>query len=330
MSLTSLLTVMVKSLTYDLTILDNVKTDLGITDKESDARLATWIKQGSGAIASYCNRVFGKEILEEKFWPQREAFSVVRGSLDVLQLGRWPVSALPSLAGIAAPAAPVLSQAAGGQMGGRRYYVKASYVTSSGDETPGSQEAYLQLSAGNLLQVASPPQDAAGLAIGWNLYVGRSSWKEVLQNAAPLPIGSGWSETVTGLVTSAASLPSMVLVVENGVVLIEGVDFDVDANQGHLVRLDVNGYPKPWRALPIVVDYAAGYDLLTELPYPLEQATISFVKRLYFAADRDPLLRQESIPGIRDAQYWVATGKEGALTPYEQGLIDPYRVPVAR
>lgn len=106
---------------------------------------------------------------------------------------------------IAAPAAPVLSQVTGGALGGATYFAKVTLVSPSG-ETTLSTEASLAVAAGGLLQVGAPA--AAGNAIGWNLYAATSSGAEVLQNAAPLALGTGWTEPATGLV-SGASPPSV-------------------------------------------------------------------------------------------------------------------------
>jgi len=105
---------------------------------------------------------------------------------------------------IAAPAAPVLSQIAGGALGAATYFAKVTLVSPSGETTP-SAEASLAVATNGLLQVGAPA--ATGNAIGWNVYVATSSGAETLQNAAPLALDTGWTEPVTGLV-SGASPPS--------------------------------------------------------------------------------------------------------------------------
>lgn len=39
--------------------------------------------------------------------------------------------------------------------------------------------------------------------------------------------------------------------------------------------------------------------------------------------------KQEDVPGVYSASYWVSTGGEGAMTPDVADLLDNYRVPVA-
>lgn len=88
---------------------------------------------------------------------------------------------------ISPPSAPTLSQgpaAFGGLTGQGTYYVKTTYITKNG-ETLASSESSLAVSDGNVLQIAPPPADTKGLAIGWNVYVGKSSGAEVLQSTPP-------------------------------------------------------------------------------------------------------------------------------------------------
>lgn len=106
---------------------------------------------------------------------------------------------------IAAPAAPVLSQIAGGSIAATTYYVKVTYVSPSGETTP-SVEASLAVSTNNLLRVASLA--AAGNAIGWNVYVSSVSGAETKQNTEPLAFGVPWTEPSSGLIGGAV-LPSV-------------------------------------------------------------------------------------------------------------------------
>ncbi len=115
-------------------------------------------------------------------------------------------------------------------------------------------------------------------------------------------------------------------VTENGVALANPDDYRLDARAGHLTRLDGNGWPRKWPALPIAVQYTAGY---APIPADLQDAVIRMVKSRWFMRQRDPLLRQEETPGVYSATYWVSTGADGAITPDVSDLLDNYRVPVA-
>lgn len=113
---------------------------------------------------------------------------------------------------------------------------------------------------------------------------------------------------------------------EDSVVLVDGTDFRIDYANGELIRLDANGYPTYWPAYPISVTYSAGY---ATIPYDVVDAVIRMVKSRWFLRTRDSSLRQESIPGVIERQFWVATGTEaGAITPDVADLLSNYCVPV--
>jgi uncharacterized phiE125 gp8 family phage protein len=77
--------------TIDLTVLATVKTELGITDTESDAWLQSKITQSSAAIASACGRVFQRETVADYFnlgWCSND---------NALILSRYPVESIVSV-----------------------------------------------------------------------------------------------------------------------------------------------------------------------------------------------------------------------------------------
>jgi hypothetical protein len=106
---------------------------------------------------------------------------------------------------IAAPAAPSLSQVAGGALSATTLFAKTTLVSPSG-ETTASSETSLAVSANNLLRIASPA--SAGNATSWNAYVASTSGAEVLQNAAPIGLGTNWTEPTSGILTGAPASPS--------------------------------------------------------------------------------------------------------------------------
>lgn len=103
--------------------------------------------------------------------------------------------------GLAAPAAPTLSQVASGSLAATTYYVKVTYTTASG-ETLGSSESSLAVSVNNVLKVTSPATLTG--AMGWNVYVSTSTGTETKQNASPIAIGTAWQEPNTGLIAGSA------------------------------------------------------------------------------------------------------------------------------
>ncbi|HEX3970433.1 MAG TPA: hypothetical protein VHX19_03870 [Stellaceae bacterium] len=106
---------------------------------------------------------------------------------------------------IAAPPAPSLSHVAGGSLAAATLFAKVTLVSPSG-ETAASSETSLAVAANNLLLIASPA--SAGNATGWNAYVGSASGAETLQNAAPIALGTSWTEAVTGLLTGGVPPPA--------------------------------------------------------------------------------------------------------------------------
>ncbi|MCA6103933.1 hypothetical protein [Bradyrhizobium australafricanum] len=84
-----MITVTVAATDINLTRLDTVKAELGIVDRGSDDKLKKLISQASGIVASYCNRVFALETVQEIFR--------VRCGTQGLTTGRYPVTAISSI-----------------------------------------------------------------------------------------------------------------------------------------------------------------------------------------------------------------------------------------
>ncbi|MDI9847368.1 phage head-tail connector protein [Rhodoblastus sp. 17X3] len=124
--------------------------------------------------------------------------------------------------------------------------------------------------------------------------------------------------------TSAA--PAVVSVVEDGVTLVEGVDFLSDPENARLIRLDANGYPTRWRAQPIAVTYSAGY---APIPNDVVEACEMHVLSRYKARGRDLTVRSQTLTGVFQAQYWgdPAKGAMNVMDMLAPTLLN-YRVPV--
>lgn len=115
-------------------------------------------------------------------------------------------------------------------------------------------------------------------------------------------------------------------VVVNSVTLVENTDFITDAINGQLTRLDSSGQRTSWCGLSITVNYNGGFDVI---PSDVEDAVIRMVTKRYRAKGRDATLKQESIPGVIERQFWIATGTDaGNMTPDITDILDNYRVPL--
>ena len=105
------------------------------------------------------------------------------------------------LVALAPPARPTLAAVIGGPLIARTYFVTVTYVNAAGETVP-SGESSRALLAGQRLRVNSPA--VAATATGYNVYAGKTSGAETLQNAAPIPIGTSFTEPVTGLAAGGA------------------------------------------------------------------------------------------------------------------------------
>jgi hypothetical protein len=102
----------------------------------------------------------------------------IANEYDLMDLPYW-----------AAPGTPAVSS--GGSLPAGNYSVRAAYTYAGGVGIL-SPSVMVSVAAGQQLTVPSPPADAAGLATGWNVYVG-SSGNEFLQNSSPMAIGAAFT-----------------------------------------------------------------------------------------------------------------------------------------
>lgn len=322
----------------DLVSFDDVALELDVAASPPDAWTQKQISRASISITNYVNRVLQVQIYEDQFWARRDYYAHPwrdRSGHAPLQLTQWPLTSIPSTAGIAPPLSPALSYEAGGSLVAARYFVKVSYVTATG-ETASSLESNIQVPANSLLVISAPSVDPGALATGWNVYVGQTSFAETLQNASPLAMGSPFIEPTGGLV-AGADIPNHVLVVENSptpalgtpflpVPLAEGIDFISDARHAHLSRLFLGGYTRAWPFFPLTVQYPAGYD---PIPADVQEAAILLIKGRFFAKTRDPALRSFGIDVISESYFSQgAQNAASGMPPDVAGILDNYLVPL--
>lgn len=140
---------------------------------------------------------------------------------------------------------------------------------------------------------------------------------------------SGLRGRVEALQLSRWPVSTIGTVIEDGVTLAAS-GYELNADAGELWRLDGSDQRIGWARAKITVAYTGGYDMPDGLPEDLQRACIDMVKSLWFRQSRDPLVRQESVPGVLEQQFWVgAPGDNGALPPDVTARLDPYRwIPV--
>lgn len=119
---------------------------------------------------------------------------------------------------------------------------------------------------------------------------------------------------------------SVASVTENGTALVVNTDYVIDATNGRLLRLSSDGNTRSWCLWPVIVAYVGGY---ATLPGDVIDVAVRMVKNRWNLRGRDPYLRSETIPGVREASWWIATGNEaGNMPPDIVDILDNYRVPV--
>lgn len=92
----SIVTVTNAATSIDLTDLETVKTEFGITGDDEDDQLSQWIAQASAIAASYCQRVFVQETVRETFRPEYNG-GWCATYRDFLPLTRTPISSITSV-----------------------------------------------------------------------------------------------------------------------------------------------------------------------------------------------------------------------------------------
>lgn len=88
-------------------------------------------------------------------------------------------------------------------------------------------------------------------------------------------------------------------------------DYEVDGSLLYRIEDDRRGY---WDAGKVVIEYGAGFTLLTTLPYALERAALDLVVNLYRGRGRDGAIRQEMVEGIGSTSYFDPRGASGGMS----------------
>jgi len=144
----------------------------------------------------------------------------------------------------------------------------------------------------------------------------RDSWLGALRDSLPVLQLSRWPivsvTSVTETVGGAA------------VTLTQDVDFLIDPDPGHLIRLNSCGAPRAWSASAVAVVYTAGY---ATIPSDIQEAVSEMVKARFFAQSRDPLVRSENVEGVMQTSYWsgAGPGADTDMPPAIQAKLERYR-----
>ena len=106
------------------------------------------------------------------------------------------------------PPSPLVTSIIGGALLARTYYVKVTYVDSTGLESLPSSETTQYIPAGELAQIAAPPigilKTTRGISYGfYNVYASTTAGGETRQSLAPVDTTLPWTEPGTGLIAGA-------------------------------------------------------------------------------------------------------------------------------
>lgn len=105
--------------------------------------------------------------------------------------------------------------------------------------------------------------------------------------------------------------------------------YELDEESGLLWRASGTGlWRGNWLSGACHVQFIAGYQLLTTLPYDLERAANMLIKRNHYGKTRDPSVRSESIPGVMSVDYSSGAATASNIEGTELGvLLAPYKLP---
>lgn len=109
--------------------------------------------------------------------------------------------------------------------------------------------------------------------------------------------------------------------ITEGQVTLSASDYEIDKSRGIIARLHGSRVCH-WSTCKILVTYSSGFALLGDLPFGVERACIQLVKAWFFASDRDPMIRSESVTPMSSAVYF---GGAEHLPPDVIGLLKPHR-----
>jgi hypothetical protein len=275
---------------YDLTDLKTVYDELNLpaSNTADAAFLQRAITQASQVIASYCNRVFAVEALQDQIFIQQDPYPwQVPGGVYPLQLSRWP---LPDTSAIS--------------------FTGNTHGTTTVDGIP----SMTGLAAGQLVFAAdgSMPAGAEIQSVGTN----------------SITLTAAATSSETGLALTAGLQVVQTLSVGDTQTLVYGTDYTIDAKRGWLIRLNSwTGVSERWEAEPVTVQYRAGFATIPAdlTDACLRLVTMRYKLR---GRDPTLRSRGEPGVGQEQYWVGALPAQRGSLPPEIQALVDPYRVPV--
>lgn len=143
------------------------------------------------------------------------------------------------------------------------------------------------------------------------------------------PAGVNTAEVIISLTLARWPVLSLETVAKDGVTLVEGDDYLLDADSGTLRGKLIGD--------EIELTYEAGYDLPDGAPGPLALATIDMVRQSYFYGSRDPMIQLISDNTAGTIRFFpppgISSGRGGGgeasakspLSATATALVHPFR-----
>jgi hypothetical protein len=295
-------TVLLPPESYLLTTLAMVKLELQIdaVDTSKDAILAQYLAEASDDVHLYCNRTFPQETVQDRIFPQRDAYPYqVPGGVPAMQLSRWPIVAksvtLPTAADT--PSGPVLPFA------------------STAGVAVGQPVAIVS-------DLTAPPNLRGAI---WNgTFVASLVANTSVTLSQPVRADVPAATAITfGIAVAVVDQPGEFWH------LAQNERYLVDQKAGHLIHLDqYTYYPVPWYPVQTLVTYQGGF---ATIPNDLVGVVLRLITDRYASRGRDPALKSQDQPGLGMQSWWVGNipGVRGAFPEEIADRLNRYRVPVA-
>lgn len=289
-------TVLAGAKDQDLTDLATVKDEMSLTAQNTtnDTWLRRAVRNVSATIATYCQRTFMPELVEDSFDIQQDPYPYqTPGGFSMLQLSRWPIVELISVELVTSP-------------GSRETLTEGEHFRLN-RETGELQRLNRYTGVGGTW-------DAMPVIIRYvGGFGGTADETHTVPAVAPFtvtPTDSAFSCDISvsyadgSALTRVSSAPT-----EGQYTVTAGVyRFNVaDAEQElafHFARRDV--------------------------PPDLTDITLRLITARFKAKDRDPMLVSQDTDGVGTQRWWVGgtPGQTGPFPPEIAGLLDQYNMPV--
>ena len=289
-------TVLSPAVSYDLTDLDTVRTELQIdaNDTSDDAWLTQAIGQVSGSIQRYTNRVFPPEFVQDLVQFGRDPFQGARfGGENEIPLERFPLIAVASVVQ-ALPSGATRSLVAG-----------TDFIANL------ARGRLLRLGAdGRLRRWETLPLTVQYLA----------GYGALVQETDTVPAGSPYAITVSQ--ASAFSCAQSVAYASGSA--LQAVAANPAQGQFSVSSEGVFTFNAADASQTLTFAYG-----VSNIPADLVEQSLKLITSRYDAKDRDSWLMLEDQPGIGSKRYWVGgtPGQSGPFPPDIAAALDDYRVP---